>query len=318
MLISRHHDGEINAVAAERLGIGTIRGSGNHGGSFVLKGGVAAFQAMLDALARTVIPWRSQPTSRRSRASPGPASSCSRRRSGRPIYAGRGRHQPPHRARQLGSHRDQSAVQARLPASPREPVSVPADADEAMLEACRRLLEAAPDRGDRGAPMKWSIGRTGEPESCADRLPLALRLYRLAAAAAAPVAPRLLAWRLKRGKEHPVRMRGARGEPSLQRPPGPLDLAAQRERRRIARRHSADRAHPRPRFRRAGHLRHGHVGSARRAKRCRPERCTSSFRSTRRGLSADSSTIGARRSRCSSSRICGPTWSWPAPSTRSR
>ena len=50
MLMSRHHDGEINAIAAERLGVGTIRGSGNHGGGFVHKGGVAAFQAMLDAL----------------------------------------------------------------------------------------------------------------------------------------------------------------------------------------------------------------------------------------------------------------------------
>ena len=51
MLVSRHRDGEINAVAAERLGVGTIRGSGNHGGGFVHKAGVAAFQAMLDSLA---------------------------------------------------------------------------------------------------------------------------------------------------------------------------------------------------------------------------------------------------------------------------
>ena len=51
MLVSRHHDGEVNAIAAERLGVGTIRGSGNHASGFVHKGGVAAFQAMLDALA---------------------------------------------------------------------------------------------------------------------------------------------------------------------------------------------------------------------------------------------------------------------------
>src|SRR5277367_4329882 len=51
MLVSRHHDGEVNAIAAERLGVGTIRGSGNHAGGFVHKGGAAAFQAMLDALA---------------------------------------------------------------------------------------------------------------------------------------------------------------------------------------------------------------------------------------------------------------------------
>ncbi|HEX4040304.1 MAG TPA: lysophospholipid acyltransferase family protein [Xanthobacteraceae bacterium] len=51
MLVSRHRDGEINAVAARRLGVGTIRGSGNHGRGFVHKAGVAAFQAMLDSLA---------------------------------------------------------------------------------------------------------------------------------------------------------------------------------------------------------------------------------------------------------------------------
>jgi lysophospholipid acyltransferase (LPLAT)-like uncharacterized protein len=52
MLVSRHRDGEINAVAARRLGVGTIRGSGNHGRGFVHKAGVAAFQAMLDSLAQ--------------------------------------------------------------------------------------------------------------------------------------------------------------------------------------------------------------------------------------------------------------------------
>jgi hypothetical protein len=50
VLISRHRDGEINARAAERLGIGTIRGSGAHNGEFHRKGGAAAFGEMLEAL----------------------------------------------------------------------------------------------------------------------------------------------------------------------------------------------------------------------------------------------------------------------------
>lgn len=50
MLVSMHHDGDINAIAAQRLGVGIIRGSGNHAGGFVHKGGVAAFQGMIDAL----------------------------------------------------------------------------------------------------------------------------------------------------------------------------------------------------------------------------------------------------------------------------
>jgi lysophospholipid acyltransferase (LPLAT)-like uncharacterized protein len=50
VLVSRHRDGEINAIAAERLGIGTIRGSGSHGGDHHRKGGVGAYREMLDAL----------------------------------------------------------------------------------------------------------------------------------------------------------------------------------------------------------------------------------------------------------------------------
>jgi lysophospholipid acyltransferase (LPLAT)-like uncharacterized protein len=50
VLISRHRNAEINAIAAERLGIGTIRGSADQGMRFDRKGGVGAFVAMLDAL----------------------------------------------------------------------------------------------------------------------------------------------------------------------------------------------------------------------------------------------------------------------------
>lgn len=50
VLISRHRDGEFNAIAAERLGIGTIRGSGDHGSAFHRKGGVGAFREMVQAL----------------------------------------------------------------------------------------------------------------------------------------------------------------------------------------------------------------------------------------------------------------------------
>jgi len=55
------------------------------------------------------------------------------------------------------------------------------------------------------------------------RMPLALRFYRLASMAAAPtLAPRLLMWRLKRGKENPTRLAERYGEASLPRPAGPL------------------------------------------------------------------------------------------------
>jgi lysophospholipid acyltransferase (LPLAT)-like uncharacterized protein len=51
VLISLHRDGEFNAIAAERLGIGTIRGSGDHGSAFHRKGGIGAFKEMVRALA---------------------------------------------------------------------------------------------------------------------------------------------------------------------------------------------------------------------------------------------------------------------------
>jgi lysophospholipid acyltransferase (LPLAT)-like uncharacterized protein len=49
-LISNHRDGTMNAIAAERLEIGVIRGSGSHGKDFDRKGGVSAFREMLAAL----------------------------------------------------------------------------------------------------------------------------------------------------------------------------------------------------------------------------------------------------------------------------
>ena len=50
VLISLHRDGEFNAIAARRLGIGTIRGSGDHGSAFHRKGGLGAFREMVRAL----------------------------------------------------------------------------------------------------------------------------------------------------------------------------------------------------------------------------------------------------------------------------
>jgi lysophospholipid acyltransferase (LPLAT)-like uncharacterized protein len=52
VLVSRHRDGEINAIVAEHLGLGTIRGSGDHGVEFARKGGVGAFRQILATLAQ--------------------------------------------------------------------------------------------------------------------------------------------------------------------------------------------------------------------------------------------------------------------------
>jgi lysophospholipid acyltransferase (LPLAT)-like uncharacterized protein len=50
VMISRHRDGEVNAIAAEWLGTEAIRGSGTHGNDFTRKGGATAFARMVIAL----------------------------------------------------------------------------------------------------------------------------------------------------------------------------------------------------------------------------------------------------------------------------
>jgi len=55
-----------------------------------------------------------------------------------------------------------------------------------------------------------------------DRLPLTLRAYRLVTAVAAPAADAFLAYRLKKGREHPERVAERRGISDVPRPQGPL------------------------------------------------------------------------------------------------
>lgn len=139
MLVSRHRDGEINAIAAERLGVGTIRGSGNHGSGFVHKAGVAAFQAMLDALAQGYSVALSADVPKVARVA-GRGIIKLAQASGRPIYPGA----IATSRRVVLDNWDHTTI--NLPFSrgagvAAEPVSVPPDADEAALEAFRRLLE---------------------------------------------------------------------------------------------------------------------------------------------------------------------------------
>ena len=81
VLISRHRDGEFNAIAAERLGIETIRGSGDHGGAFQRKGGVGAFREMVAGARRRARMSPRPPMFRSVPGSRGSASSCWRGKS---------------------------------------------------------------------------------------------------------------------------------------------------------------------------------------------------------------------------------------------
>jgi lysophospholipid acyltransferase (LPLAT)-like uncharacterized protein len=86
VLISRHRDGEFQAIAAERLGIETIRGSGDQGGAFQRKGGVGAFKEMVRALEQGCNVASTADVPKRARAA-GLGIIMLARESGRPILA---------------------------------------------------------------------------------------------------------------------------------------------------------------------------------------------------------------------------------------
>lgn len=139
MLVSKHSDGEINAIAAERLGIGAIRGSGNHGSGFIHKAGVAAFTAMVDALGDGVSVALSADVPKVARVA-GLGIIKLAQASGRPIY-------PIAIAtsrRIVLDSWDRTAINlpfGRAAGVTAEPVRVAVDADAAALEAARLALE---------------------------------------------------------------------------------------------------------------------------------------------------------------------------------
>jgi lysophospholipid acyltransferase (LPLAT)-like uncharacterized protein len=139
VLISRHRDGEINAIAAERLGIETIRGSGSAGRDFLRKGGVAGFKAMLEALARGYNVALTADVPKLSRVA-GRGIVQLARASGRPIYPVA---VATSRRVQLRNW-DRSVINlpfGRFVIAVGEPVRVATDADDGALEDARRMVE---------------------------------------------------------------------------------------------------------------------------------------------------------------------------------
>ena len=84
-LISRHGDGEINAIALERLGVTPIRGSGGSPEKMRRRGGALALREMLRALAGGTTMVLTADIPKVSRVA-GPGIVALAQRSGRPIY----------------------------------------------------------------------------------------------------------------------------------------------------------------------------------------------------------------------------------------
>jgi lysophospholipid acyltransferase (LPLAT)-like uncharacterized protein len=144
VLISRHRDGEVNAVAAKLLGIEAVRGSGDHGVEFHRKGGVSAFIAMAAALADGYTMALTADVPKKSRVA-GLGIIMLARSSGRPIYpvAIATRHRV-----ELKTW-DRSAINlpfGRCAFVIADPIRVPQDADDGALEQHRLALQSALDR----------------------------------------------------------------------------------------------------------------------------------------------------------------------------
>ena len=138
-LISWHRDAEVNAIAAEHLGMEVIRGSGTHEGRYDRKGGVRAFLAMREALEQG---WNMVVTADVPKVArvAGRGIVMLARISGRPIY-------PVGMAtsrRIVMRNWDRSVI--NLPFSRGaivlgDPIRVPRHADAEALETCRRQVE---------------------------------------------------------------------------------------------------------------------------------------------------------------------------------
>ena len=149
VLISRHRDGEVNAIAAERLGIGTIRGSGAHNGEFHRKGGAVAFTEMLDALKDGYNVAMTADVPKISRVA-GMGVIKLAQHSQRPIHAVA---IASSRRKELKNW-DRTAINmpfSRIGVVAGDAITVPADANAATLEATRRELENELNRLTRRA-----------------------------------------------------------------------------------------------------------------------------------------------------------------------
>jgi lysophospholipid acyltransferase (LPLAT)-like uncharacterized protein len=161
VLISRHRDGEFNAVAAERLGIETIRGSGDHGGAFHRKGGVGAFREMVEALEQGYNVATTADVPKRARVA-GLGIIMLARESGRPIVPFA---MVTSRFIRLKNW-DRTTINlpfGRGAVTGVDAIVVPPDADAETMEKCRLLLESYLNEASRRA-----YAMVGRPEAGGD------------------------------------------------------------------------------------------------------------------------------------------------------
>ena len=220
-MVARHGDAELIAGVLSRFGMSLIRGAGagyrrrNRGGAAALRGALKALeQGTTVAMTADV--------------APGPARKAGNgivmlaKLSGRPIV-------PCAMATsRYITLNNWSAFTINLPFSRLgivvgDPIRVPEDADSAALEAARISVERGLNQATARAyelagaidPLLPAVQVKDAPKPA-----FALRAYRALTRYAAPVAPLLLAWRTRIGKEESARRGERYGEASMPRPSG--------------------------------------------------------------------------------------------------
>ncbi len=224
IVVGGHKDAELAAEIVSNFGVTPIRGSGaggrrvgrDRGGSKVLRAAIKALKSG-DCIVSVV----DVPPGPAQKAGPGIITMA--RLSGRPIIPAA------IATRNAITLQSWSRLTINLPFSKGslvagEPIYIPKKATEAELEAYRHQLEDAMDRvtkrayalvGKRADKILPLWQRSLNPG-------LALKTYQWVTSAAKPLAPLILNYRLKRGKELIEKKDERLGKPSLPRPKGPL------------------------------------------------------------------------------------------------
>jgi 3-deoxy-D-manno-octulosonic-acid transferase len=220
VMVARHDDAEGVGAVLKRFGMGRIRGAGA-GWRRRNRGGAAALRESLRALRRgtTVAMTADVPPGPARRAGEGIVTIA--KLSGRPIVPCA---MATSRFITLGTW---SAFTFNLPYSRLgivvgDPIWVPGDADAAALEASRAMVERNLNEITERA---YALAGATDPLTALSQVDLdkpsrSVWAYRALTRLAAPLAPLMLAWRSRRGKEEPKRRGERYGQASVPRPAG--------------------------------------------------------------------------------------------------
>ncbi len=152
VMISRSFDADVNAIAAEALGIGTIRGSGTHRKNFHEKGGVTATRQMIETLEQGINVAMTADVPKVSRRA-GLGVVTIAKITGRPIYPG-----AIATSNRIIMQRSWDKSSLHLPFGKaaiviEDPVIVPKDADSETLERARVEVEEKLNRATARAEV---------------------------------------------------------------------------------------------------------------------------------------------------------------------